>query len=137
MFFRHAQLDLCSYCERARREISGDSVSDDPIDECNAIVKKKKGQVNGIGCLDAGKSLEHVTVYTTIRSHLSQRSTLGSSATEIGPLSRTVLDIHVLIQPVLCSVFFSLQRGTVKNVKLAMIVHFTLLTMVLLLDLCR
>ena len=70
---------------------------------------KKKVQGNGVKSQGAGKSLEPATEDTTVTLHLSG----------------TLQDTHVLIQPVLLYMVYALQSGTVENVKLAMVGHFT------------
>ena len=103
---RYAELDLCPYCEKARREINGARISDDLCKEVKALQKKFDDDTVPKSAL------------LTDSSDQKEDSIIGI---DTGLLDRS----KVLIDPVIGYIVFSLQSGSIENVKNAVLGHFT------------
>ena len=97
VFFRYAELDLCSHCERARRELDGANVSE-------SLLKETTNGLNGT---------------------FSSQSVNPSKVQEVSNKLPSDKSSEMLLQPLLAYMLFSLQSGTVDKVKLAVIGYFT------------
>ena len=110
--FKYAELDLCPYCEKARREINGAHISDDLCKEVKALQKKFDDDTVPKSALltDSQKG--------TKSSDHNEESIIGI---DTGLLDRS----KVPLDPVIGYIVFSLQSGSIENVKNAVLGHFT------------
>ena len=100
VFFRYAELDFCSHCERARKEQDGVWVSESLIKETSE------------------PQTDSASVAKSPGNHLNNQ---GLSSTPIV----TSYSADMLLQPLLAYTLFSLQSGTADKVKQAVMGFFS------------
>ena len=113
--FCYAELDLCKFCERVRKELNGVL----PLTNLSKPYRNKSD-----GSSTEGSSVgqtESITTCVTSSEAGEQKTKASNSITS----SASVLSDKVLIQPVISYIVFSMQSGSVENIKNATVGFFS------------
>ena len=123
VLFRYAEFDLCPCCELQRRELDNANVTNDLIQEASQFRNKWVSNNGGVPltlmCQTATEESNEETTPKLLPSY--QTGTGYEMCTNYG---------SIIIDPLLSYTSFSLQNGTIENIKKCAVNNFALETVV-------